>query len=175
MRVPVCVLMCIFRFSNPTRRQVMRRLFTGMGIGSLLALLLALQPAQGQTTTTSVGPFSYDLSQEVTLSGTVSSVLTKASPGTVAGSHLLLTTPSGQVDISLGVSGLRGAGALSVAAGQQVEVIGVMKSFKDKQVFFARTVMVGEHSYAIRNKHGIPITPQARERARENAQSGETR
>jgi hypothetical protein len=151
----------------------MKRLFTGMCIGSLLVLVLALPLAQGQTTPTSVGPFSYDLSQEVTLSGTVSSVLTKASPGTVAGSHLLLTTPSGEVDISLGVSGLRGAGALSVAAGQQVEVIGVMKSFKDKQVFFARAVVVGDHTYAIRNKHGIPVTPQAR--ARQDAESGETR
>jgi hypothetical protein len=144
-------------------------------MGSLLVLVLTLQPAQAQTTTTSAGPFNYDISQEVTLSGTVSSVLTVPSPGMVAGSHLLLTTPSGQVDISLGVSGLGGKGALSVAGGQQVEVIGVMKAFQDKQVFFARAVTVGDHTYVIRNKHGIPVTPQARERASQNAQSGETR
>jgi hypothetical protein len=175
MRVPVCTLMCIFRFSNPTRRQVMKRLFTGICMGLLLVLVLKLQLAQAQTTTTSAGPFSYDISQEVTLNGTVSSVLTEPSPGMVAGSHLLLTTPSGQVDVSLGVSGLRGKDALSVTGGQQLEVIGVMKVFKGEQVFFARTVTVGGHTYAIRNKNGIPVTPQARERAHENSQSGETR
>jgi hypothetical protein len=175
MRVPVRISMCIFRFSNLTRRQVMRRQFTGVCIGALLVLVLALQPAQAQTTAPSAGPFSYDLSQEVTLNGTVSSVLMLPSPGTVAGSHLLLNTLSGQVDVSLGVSGLRGKDALSVTGGQQIEVIGVMKVFKGEQVFFARTVTVGGHTYAIRNKNGIPVTPQARERARENAQSGETR
>jgi hypothetical protein len=144
-------------------------------VGSLLVLIFTLPAAQAQTTTTSAGPFNYDISQEVTLSGTVSSVLTVPSPGTVAGSHLLLATVSGQVDISLGVFGLRGKDAIPVAGGQQVEVIGVMKVFKDKQVFFARAVMVGDHTYAIRNKHGIPITPQARERVGQNAQSGETR
>ena len=173
MRVLMWILMCIVRFSNPTRRQEMRRLFTGICVGSLLVLVFTLPAARAQTTTTSAGPFGYDLSQEVTLSGTVSSVLTVPSPGMVAGSHLLLTTPSGQVDISLGVSGLRGEGALSVAGGQQVEVIGIMKAFKDKPVFFARVVMVGDHDYAIRNKHGIPVTPQAR--TRQDAQSGETR
>jgi hypothetical protein len=91
------------------------------------------------------------------------------------GSHLLLTTPSGQVDASLGTFGLRGKGALLVAAGQQVEVTGVMKTVNDKQVFLARTVKVGGQVYTIRNEHGFPVSPQARERANgKTPQKGES-
>jgi len=81
------------------------------------------------------------------------------------GSHLLLATTSGPVDASLGTFGLRGKGAVSVAAGQQVEVTGVMKTIKDKQVFLVRTVKAGGQVYTIRNEHGFPVSPQARERA----------
>jgi len=157
---------------------MMKQLFAGIRTLALLSFVLPLLPLDAQTApapTRSAGPYSYDISQEVTLSGTVSSVLTRPSPGMAAEAHLLLTTLSGVVDISLGTFGLLGKGALSVAAGQQVEVTGVMKTLKDKQIFMARAVKVGDHIYAIRNKHGIPVSPQARERATQNAaQSGET-
>jgi hypothetical protein len=144
-----------------------------------LVLLAAVLGASGASQAQVVRPASksteqlnYDVSQEVTLSGTVSSLVARPAQDMVAGAHLLLTTLSGDVDISLGSFSLRGKGALSVAAGQQIEATGVMKTFKGKQVFLARTVKVSGHDYAIRNEHGIPITPQARERAIEN---GETR
>jgi hypothetical protein len=69
------------------------------------------------------------------------------------------------VDASLGRFGLLGKDAASVAAGQQIEVTGVMKTIKDKQVFLVRTVKAGGQVYTIRNEHGVPVPPQARERA----------
>ena len=143
----------------------MKRLFAGLYALALISLISLQLPVQAQTAERSVGPLSYDASKEVTLNGTVLSVLAKPSPGMVMGSHLLLTTPSGPVDASLGRFGLMGKGALSVAPGQQVEVTGVMKTVKDKQVFLARTVKVGGEVYTIRNEHGFPVSPQARERA----------
>jgi hypothetical protein len=101
----------------------------------------------------------------VTLRGAVSGVLTKPAPGMIMGSHLLLTTVSGPVDASLGRWGLQGKDALSVTAGQQVEVTGVMKTLKNKVVFVARIVKIGDKVYRMRNEHGIPLSPQARERA----------
>jgi hypothetical protein len=144
---------------------MMKRLFAGLYALALISLISLQLPVQAQTAERSVGPLSYDASKEVTLNGTVLSVLAKPSPGMVMGSHLLLTTPSGPVDASLGRFGLMGKGALSVAPGQQVEVTGVMKTVKDKQVFLARTVKVGGEVYTIRNEHGFPVSPQARERA----------
>ena len=155
----------------------MKQLFGCKRILALLFLVatLPMNAQNAPASTRSATPLTYDISQEVTLSGTVSSVLTKASSGMIAGSHLLLTTLSGTVDVSLGTFGLQGKGALSVATGQQVLVTGVMKTLKDQQVFIARTAKVGEQTYVIRNKHGIPVSPQARQRAiGDVAQNGET-
>jgi hypothetical protein len=113
----------------------------------------------------------YDVSKEITLSGTVSAVLTKAAPGMVWGSHLLLTTVSGNVDASLGRWALQGKGALSVSVGQQVEVTGVMETLNNQEVFLARTVKVNGKVYTVRNQYGIPLVPQARERAAEKGES----
>jgi len=145
----------------------MRRSFTGLCLLALLSLILSPVPSQAQTTVGNkvAGPLSYDVTQEVTLNGTVSSVLTKPSPGMIMGSHLLLATSSGPVDASLGMFAMRGKGAVSVAAGQQVEVTGVMKTINGKQVFLVRTVKAGGQVYTIRNERGFPIPPQARERA----------
>ena len=156
----------------------MRQLFAAASALSLIFLLFAFSQSQAQTVPVAVrtaGPSYYDLAQEVVLNGTVSSVLTKPSAAMLAGSHIFLSTLSGPVDTSLGLFGLQGKGALSVAAGQQVEVTGVMKTFKGKQVLLARSVKVEGHLYAIRNEHGIPVTPQARERANQNAHNQETR
>jgi hypothetical protein len=108
----------------------------------------------------------YDITKEVTLSGTISSVIEKWSPDmTMPGAHLLLSTSTGVVDASLGKFGLEGRGALSVKAGQSVEVTGVMKTLKEKQVFVARTVTFGGQVYTMRNKHGVAVSAQGRERA----------
>lgn len=137
-----------------------------------LALLFAiplLQPIHAQTAAASAakpaGPFTYDNAKEVTVAGTVSKVLAQASPGMVPGAHLLLTTSSGSLDVSLGTVALRGQGALSVETGQQVQVTGVPKTFRGAQFFLARTVTVGTQVYAIRNGHDILVSPQARVRA----------
>lgn len=135
---------------------------------TLVILIASTSALQAQATTSaakSATPFSYDTSEEVTVAGTVSSVLTDAAPGMIVGSHLLLATSSGPVDGSLGRFGLRGYGAVSVAAGQQIEATGVLKTIKDKPVLLVRIVKVGSEIYTIRNQHGVLLSPQARERA----------
>ena len=135
---------------------------------TLVILISSTSALQAQATTSaakSATPFSYDTSEEVTVAGTVSSVLTDAAPGMIVGSHLLLATSSGPVDGSLGRFGLRGYGAVSVAAGQQIEATGVLKTIKDKPVLLVRIVKVGSEIYTIRNQHGVLLSPQARERA----------
>jgi len=146
----------------------MKRLFAGLCALALLSLISLLPLAQAQTAaieTRTAGPFNYDIAKEVTLNATVSSVITKPTAGMVMGSHLLLATLSGQVDASLGRFGLAGKGAVKVSPGQQIEITGVMKTIKDKRVFLARSVKAGGQVYRIRNEHGIPVSPQARERA----------
>lgn len=154
----------------------MKPLSTGLCTVVALLLISSLRPMQAQTTAGATGaakPLRYNVTEEVTLTATVSSVLMKADPGMIVGSHLLLATPNGPVDASLGRFGLQGDGAVSVAAGQQIEATGVMKRIKDKSVFLVRSVKVGGEVYTIRNKHGFPVSPQARKRASEKTGGNE--
>jgi hypothetical protein len=160
---------------------MMKQLSTGLytlAIFFLISFLIS-PPGRVQAQTTAgamktAAAFRYDAGNEVTLTGRVSSVLAKAAPGMIPGSHLLLETSSGTVDASLGRFGLRGDGAVAVAAGQQVEVTGVMKTVKDKPLFLARSVKVGGEVYAVRNEHGVPLSPQARARAGQTGQKGKS-
>jgi hypothetical protein len=109
----------------------------------------------------------YDVSKEVTLNGTVSSVLYRPAPGMIWGSHLMVETVFGRLDASLGRFGLEGKDALPVTPGQQIELTGVMKTVHDKEVFVVRSVKANGKTYTLRNEHGIEVSPQARERAAE--------
>jgi len=142
------------------------RLLTGL----LFTILIV--PLNAQSTRGS-GQY-YDTSHEVTLSGVVSRVLLRPAPGTIMGSHILLATVSGVVDTSLGRWGLQGKGALPVTPGQQVEVTGVMKRSENSEVFLARIVKIGDKVFRIRNEYGIPLSPQARERASEMGEKGQS-
>jgi hypothetical protein len=159
----------------------MKPLSTGLGRLAILFLIPFASSIQAQMTsaaTEPATPFSYDVAKEVTVVGTVSRVFIKAPPGMIAGSHLLLATPSGLVDVSLGRFGLQGNGA--VAAGQQIQATGVIGTVKDKSFFpvrtlLVRTIKVGSEVYTIRNEHGFPVSPQARERsAQKKGQDGES-
>jgi hypothetical protein len=134
--------------------------------GALVAVLLAIfaVPLLAQ-------PYEYEVSKEVTISAAVSAVVTKATPGMLMGAHLLLSTTSGDVDASLGRWALQGKDPLSVTIGQQIEVTGMMQTANGKEVFIARTVKAGSKVYTLRNRHGIEISPQARQRAAERGES----
>jgi hypothetical protein len=135
----------------------------------LLAFAILAVPVVAQSADDS--RLSYDVTQEVTLGGTVSLVVTKPTAEMIMGSHLLMMTVSGLVDASLGRWGLQGEDALRVTPGQYVEVTGIMKTLKNKRVFLSRNVKTGGKVYTMRNTHGIPVSPQARQRAAEKGTS----
>jgi hypothetical protein len=141
------------------------RLIAGLLAGLLFAILaipLIAQPASAH---------DYNVSAEVTLSGTVSSVLHKAAPGMMWGSHLMINTASGSVDVSLGRWGLEGKDAPSITPGQRVEVTGIMRTLHDKEVFVVRSLKADGKTFTIRNAHGLAVSPQARQRAAEKGES----
>jgi hypothetical protein len=141
-----------------------RLIFISVALGALALTILTAQSGVDSR-------LSYDVAREITLSGTVSAVLTRPGPGMIMGSHLLLKTVSGIVDASLGRWGLGGNGALAVEAGQRLEVTGIMRTLKGKEVFLTRTVKASGKIHTIRNAYGIPLSPQARLRAAERGES----
>jgi hypothetical protein len=161
----------------------MKPLSIGMCTLAILLLAPALRPVQAQKTPadSAVRTFRYDVADEVTITGTVSSVLAVAAPGMMAGSHLLLVTSSGPVDASLGRFGLSAVGSsandrLTALAGQHVEATGVIRMHKDKPVLLVRTVNADGEVYTLRNEHGVALSPQARKRtAPQTDREGESR
>jgi hypothetical protein len=150
----------------------MNRLSVGLCTLALFSLISYLTPVQAQTSAIASGPAGlpgYDASREVTLNGTVSTVLMSPSAGMIPGSHLLVATLSGPLDASLGIFGLRGKGAITVAAGQQIEVTGVMRIIQERPVLLVRTARIGGKVYTIRNEPGFPVPPQARMRTSQKA------
>jgi hypothetical protein len=134
----------------------------------ILALSLFALPLRAQTTDTttqSAGHPWYDISKEITVTGTVTNVMKQTTremrmPG---GSHLIVETGSGAVDASLGKFALRGKNALSVTAGQSVQITGVLKTVNNQQVLFARLVQTNGRVYTIRNEHGFVYQSTARD------------
>jgi hypothetical protein len=161
-----------------TRRQLMKRLLNALCTLTVFLFISSLRPVQAQTASgvaRRATPFNYDIRDEVTLPGTVTSIRAKAAPGMIAGSHLLIATGSGVVDASLGRFGLHGYGAVSVTAGQQIEVTGVMRTIKDRPIFLVRTIKAGGEIYTLRDQHGVQLSPQARQRVEQKTgQTGES-
>jgi hypothetical protein len=137
-------------------------LIAGLLTGLLFAILVVpLNAHPGNL------PGTYDIGKEVTLNGTVSSVLHKPAPGMTWGSHLIIETASGRIDASLGRWGLAGKDALSVKPGQQIEVTGVMKTVREKEVLIVRSVKANGKVYAVRDHRGTEVSPQTRKLAAE--------
>ncbi len=67
----------------------MKPLSTGLCTVVALLLISSLRPIQAQTTAGAAGPLSY-AGEEVTITGTVSRVLTKAAPGMIV-SYIVFT------------------------------------------------------------------------------------
>ncbi len=155
----------------------MKLLSTGLCTFAIFLLISSPPRVTAQTRVNATGVASlprYEMTAEVTLHGRVSSVLTTAAPGMIPGAHLLLATPSGSVDASLGRYGLRGRGAVSVASGQKIDATGVIKTMNNRTVFLVRTLKVGDEVYRLRSEHGVLLSPQARQRsAQKIAQNGE--
>ena len=134
----------------------------------VLALCTFAAPIHAQATeTTAASPLPpwYDITKEVTLTGTLSSVVQDATPemNLLAGSHLIIETSAGKVDASLGGFAMKGEGALSVTPGQRVQVTGVIKTIRDQQVFVTRLVLARGQVYKIRNEHGFVLRRLSRQ------------
>jgi hypothetical protein len=140
----------------------MRKVLGGLGVVALLAISALAVPVQAQTATgvkkAHPTPF-YDATKEVTLQGTVENVLRTPSRGMLPGAHVMLATGSGIVDTHVGPFAFKGFHPLSVAPGERVSVVGVMKTIRGNEVFLARTVKVGDEEYKIRGQHGAILVP----------------
>ena len=157
----------------------MSRKLQSLGFADLLGLTLNVGAAHAQTaagTTKSAIPSGYDVSREVTLNATVLSVPSKTSQGSILGSGaksgFMLQTAAGAIEGRLTYSALNGDGALSITAGEHVQVTGIMTTKNSTQVFVIRTLQMGGHTYTIRNERGFPLAHPALNASSSTASKG---
>jgi hypothetical protein len=145
----------------------MNRVVGGIRLLTLLACTLAAASAFANTSNVPrrayVAP-RYDLSKEVTLHGTVRSVMPKAQPGMMFGAHLIVSTTHGAVDAPIGPWGLKGPQSNLLHAGDSVTVTGVMTTFNGRSVLLTRLIQVAGQTITVRSKTGAVLLPGAAER-----------
>jgi hypothetical protein len=153
----------------------MTREYPALGTLVLLAFFSLATPGYAQTaaaTTKSTVPLRYDVSKEVTLNATVESVPGKSSDARTQGDFLVLQTKSGSINGGLTPFALNEKGGISISAGQQVKVTGLMMTIQNKQVFLIRTLEVDGRTYELRSKRGAPLEHPARNGASSTQSKG---
>jgi hypothetical protein len=128
-----------------------------LGLGMVLGLSFSAHAQQ--TSQPDVQQLrTYNLSREVFLLGTVVK-FESASNTLPMGAHVLLQTPSGQIDVHLGNAKVLQAGHLELNPGDNVRIVGEPLALGDSTYFAARIVQKGAQAVAVRNTKGFLTTP----------------
>lgn len=125
---------------------------------SIVLLFCAGVAAQQKTQSAAPEKRAYDVSQEVSLQGTVVSFV-ESSQTPPLGPHVVVQTASGQVDIHLGDARLLKANHLTLAAGDSIRVVGENVPYGTGTQFFARILQKGNQTLALRSTRGFPLRP----------------
>ncbi len=155
----------------------MKKVLGGLGILTLMAFSSLAAPlyAEHAPVKRAVVAPRYDVSKEVTMQGTIQSIVRKPTAGMMLGTHLMLATPKGTVDAHVGNFIFMGSKPLSVASGQSVKVVGAMTTIKNKQVFLVRTIDIGGRLVTVRGANGFLIVPGAKGRIAQTSTTGGAR
>jgi len=119
------------------------------------AAAVAQRPHANATTAVSGG---YNLANESSLQGTILSY-TENSRTPPLGTHVVLQTASGNVDVHLGDARVLHQAKLNLAQGINIRFVGQSQAVGKNTVFLARLVQVGSQVVAVRSTHGLPVSP----------------
>ena len=98
----------------------------------------------------------YQVGREVTLVGTVSSVVENSKTGPL-GTHVMVQAPSGLVDVHVGSAKYLQLNKLNLKTGDSVRILGENFMVGTDTVFYARIVQDGTAAIAVRSPKGMPL------------------
>jgi hypothetical protein len=98
----------------------------------------------------------YQVGREVTIVGTVSSVVENSKTGPL-GTHVMVQASSGLVDVHVGSAKYLSMNKLNLKTGDSVRIIGENFATGSDTVFFARIVQDGTAAVAVRSPRGMPL------------------
>jgi hypothetical protein len=124
----------------------------------VVLLFSASAGAQQKTESAAQQRRAYDVSREVSLQGTVVS-FTESARTPPLGPHVVIQTPSGQIDVHLGDAGLLKANQFTLVAGDTVRAVGENVPYGAGMQFFARIIQKGNQTLVLRSTRGFPLRP----------------
>ena len=119
---------------------------------ALIAAAAFAQPGRGQ----GMGMPRYDKATETTLQGTVQEVQTHEGRMGGTGTHLLLNTGAGIVDVHVGPTNWLTGKKYGFAEGDSLEVVGSKIKLNGADAIIAREITKGDTKMVLRNENGIP-------------------
>ncbi len=136
-----------------------RKIQMFLGCAAFASALLAapFSGAQQKQTTAAQANISYDLSRETVVQGTVVS-FTASSQVPPLGSHVIVQTASGPVDVHLGNATALKGNDIFLVAGDSVRIVGEDQQSGGVSFFAARILQKGSQSATLRNSKGIPLS-----------------
>ncbi len=102
------------------------------------------------------GMRNYDPKTEVTVKGTIEDVQEQAGSGGWAGTHIVLRTDSGSLQVHVGPSAYIAKKQFSFARGDEIEVLGSKVLMDEKETLLAREIKKDGKTLVLRNAQGIP-------------------
>jgi hypothetical protein len=134
-----------------------RRIQSSIGGAWLASVLLLAMTASAQQKSPSLHD-GYDLGREVNVVGTVSAVVENSKTGPL-GTHVIVQTAGGAVDVHVGSAKFLKVNDLTLASGDVVRVIGESFAIGSDTVFLARIIQKGTKAVAVRSSKGMPLWP----------------
>jgi hypothetical protein len=149
-------------FSKETK---MRKIAGLLGLLMALAISLLAGPLyanESGAVKRTVEVSKYDVAKEVTVEGTIQSIVRKPAPGAIMGAHLMVSTAHGTVDAHIGNYLVGGKYGVPLPAGQSVKLVGMMTTFNHRDVLLVRTMDTGSGTITVRSNHGYLVYPGAK-------------
>jgi hypothetical protein len=103
----------------------------------------------------SAGP-AYSAATVVDVDGTIAAVRTAPAGSALEGTHLMVKTKTGMMDVYLGPTEFLRIFKTNFPVGNEVEAIGSKVKFENSDVILTREVSVGAATITLRDTHGAP-------------------
>ncbi len=134
----------------------MKRVTRLSWMATALAASLAVAGIVSAQTAPRAESAQYQVGREVSLVGTVASVVEDAKTGPL-GTHVMVQSASGLVDVHVGSAKYLEMNKLNLKTGDSVRIIGENFTVGTDTVFYARIVQDGTAAVAVRSPKGMPL------------------
>src|SRR5215475_4568828 len=134
----------------------MKRVTRLSWIATAAAIVLAAAGAVQAQTAPQAESSVYQVGREVTVVGTVSSVVENSKTGPL-GTHVMVQSASGLVDVHVGSAKYLQLNKLNLKTGDSVRILGENFMVGTDTVFYARIVQDGTAAIAVRSPKGAPL------------------